>query len=290
MIRKSCQEDPKSSQLDITPTLSVRCTESLGDIICLLPVFESLYQGGYRINIVTSRKWIHAFSVLRPDFFWKDGPTNDVIDLNELADCISPGEHHGDELARRLGVGRPFPSPRLKVPEVWSRPFDNLKNSVVVALDGPRKSHHWPAEQASMLRNFIKNERLVLVGTGSDPAIPCDFDLRDRLELHELFGLLAVSGAILTTHYNLLQLAAALGTPCAALLGGNEPAYQVRPDQHVVVIQPVMDCCPCHNIEQCTLEHRCIRDVQAEDVAEAIKLAKNINHRFIYKVAANSNN
>ncbi len=271
--------------VDITPCLSIKRSHGLGNVICLLPVLDRLHEEGYRINVFTRPEWIHAFSVLRSPYCWSaaDCP-EDVIDLDELTCGLAPTEHRTDEFAHLLGLGCPFSSARLRVPEVWTKPFERFRGGIVFAPEGGHPSRCWPTEQAARLLDYINGDKLILVGTHTEPVIPCHFDLRGQLELHELFGLLAVAGVVVTMDSAVLHIAAALDVPTVAVFGGVNPGFRVRQDQHVVAITAKMDCCPCNKDESCAGGYPCINAAQPEDIAKTIQLARNINSRVIYQV------
>ncbi len=280
--------------VDITPCLSIKRSHGLGNVICLLPVLDRLHEEGYRINVFTRPEWIHAFSVLRSPYCWSAADCQadcrgDAIDLDEMTCGLVPTEHRTDEFAHLLGLGCPFSSARLNIPEVWTKPFERFRDGIVFAPEGGHPSRCWPTEQAARLLDHINGDKLILVGTHSEPEIPCHFDLRGQLELHELFGLLAVAGVVVTMDSAVLHIAAALGVPTVAIFGGVNPGFRVRQDQHVVAITAKMDCCPCNKDESCSGGYPCIHAVQPENVAETIKLARNINSRVIRQVPLTPN-
>lgn len=269
---------------EITPYVCVKSFKGLGELVCLVPVLDRLYSEGCQIRVVTRPEWVHTFGTVRPEFFWSEQSDNGVVDLDELVDPSPPSRHRTDEFGLALGLGRPFPSPHLNVPTIWSKPFENLRDSVVFAPESSDFSLRWPARQARSLWDQIKNDRLVLIGAESDYDIPCDTDLRGQLELYELFGLLSVVDAVVTTDPAILQMAAAVNTPTVALLGGADPGYHIRLDQRVVVIMTELACYPCNKLASCTTGYRCITDVSCEDIIRAIRIAQNIDYRFIYKI------
>ncbi|MFC1782266.1 glycosyltransferase family 9 protein [Planctomycetota bacterium] len=272
--------------------LTVQRCHGLGNIICLLPVLDSLYENGCAINVITQSDWISAFSILRPDFTWSaaaDSADNfETIDLDDLTRHSSPREHRTDEFGRLLAVDPPFPPPSLSVPESWTQPFEILRDAYVFAPEGGHPSRTWPTDQAALLKNQLADinspAKLVLVGTDPEPVIPCDVDTRGQLQLPELIGILAVAGVVVTMDSAVLHIAAALRTPTVAIFGGVDHGYRIRPEQPVVVIQTQMPCCPCNKQETCAESFNCIRSVTPEDVDRAIQLAHMIDARIIYQL------
>ena len=273
--------------------LTVRRCHGLGNVICLLPVLDRLFENGYAINVITQSDWISAFSVLRPDFTWSDGAADsgdnfETIDLDDLTRHSSPREHRTDEFGCLLAVDPPFPPPSLSAPKSWTQPFEYLRNAVIFAPEGGHPSRTWPTDQAALLKDQLADinspAKLVLVGTDPEPDIPCDVDTRGQLQLPELFGILAVAGVVVTMDSAVLHIAAALRTPTVALFGGVDPGYRIRPDQPVVIIQADMPCCPCNKQETCAESFNCIRSVTPADVDRAIQLAPMTDACIIYQL------
>ncbi|KPK77890.1 MAG: hypothetical protein AMJ79_01685 [Phycisphaerae bacterium SM23_30] len=278
---------------DSDQCLWVRRCHGLGNVICLLPVLDRLHYQDYAINVITQPDWLDAFSALRPDFAWYnctiDAPDDDqVVDLDDLTRHSSPCEHRTDEFGRLLAVDPPFPPPALAVPDGWTRPFEHLRDAVVFAPEGGHPSRTWPVEQAALLKDHLADnnlpQKLVLVGNDPAPEIPCNVDTRGKLQLTELFGLLAAAGVVVTMDSAVLHIAAALKTPTVAIFGGVDPAYRIRPEQPVVVIQANVTCCPCNKQETCRQSYNCIRSAAPTDITQAVQLAKNVETLTIKQV------
>ncbi|MBN1764074.1 MAG: glycosyltransferase family 9 protein [Sedimentisphaerales bacterium] len=266
----------------ITPNICVKRRHGLGNVVCLLPILDRLYSEGYRIKVITRTEWIHTFTLLRPEFIWSTEDDPKAFDMDELTRELTPTEHRTDEFARMLGLGRPFTSLKLDIPEVWSEPFQDYKGSIVFAPEGGHPSRQWPIEQAAQLHNYIDNmNKLILVGLNPSFNIPCDIDLRGKLGLHELFGLLNIAGTVITMDSAVLHIAAALNRPTVVIFGGVNPSFRVRGDQPVVAIQSEMECCPCNKHESCHGHFTCIHNPCPQDVAKAIPLAQKTHHRII---------
>jgi len=272
----------------ITPLISVKRSHGLGNVICLLPVLDRLSEEGCQIQVITRPEWTHAFSVLRPAYTFCTDSDNQFVDLDQLTQDLEPTEHRTDEFGRILGLGRPFSYPRLNVPPVWTHPFENLKGCLIFAPEAGHPSRQWPNEQCAQLPEYFPDDKFVLVGTATNSSLPCDLDLRGQLELHELFGLLAVAGTIITMDSAILHIAAALGQPTVAIFGGINPGYRVRSDQPVVTLQSKMDCCPCNKNESCQEKFPCISAVQPQDVVQAVTLAHKIKQRHHFPVSPQS--
>jgi len=271
--------------------LTIKRTHGLGNVVCLLTVLDELLEQGHQLTVITRPEWTHAFSVLRPGISWQTQETQEadqgekVTDLDELTANLVPCEHRADEFARLLGIDSVLGPLRLQVPEVWRVPFEKLAGSVVFAPEGSHPSRTWPIEQASRLKDFLADEKLVLVGTSREGEIRCDYDSRGRLQLHELLGLLSVAGSVITMDSAVLHIAAGLGVPTVAIFGGVDPDYRVRPEQKVVVVQAQMECCPCNKNEICENRFDCIKAARTSDIAAALAIAKKTRERVYFRLA-----
>jgi len=259
---------------DIIPHVTVKRCHGLGNVLCLLPVLDRLHDEGYRLGVVTRSEWVHAFSILRPHYSWTVDSADEIIDLDEMTEKRHPREHRTDEFARLLGMGRPFSPPRLHIPSVWLKPFESLKDCILFAPESGHPSRQWPHKQANLLKNFLPDEKLVLIGTRREPPIACDLDLRAQLDLHELFGILQQAGTVITMDSAVLHLAAALGVPTIAIFGGINPSFRIRPEQRVIVLLAQMECCPCNKNETCAGGYPCIAAAHPEKVVKTIPLAR----------------
>ncbi len=267
--------------------VSIQRCHGLGNVICLLPALDYLHSLGCEVQVITNPLWTHAFSRLRPDYRWIaeiSATDNDIINLDEMTRHKRPTEHRIDEFARLLNIETPLPSPQLTIPQLWRKPFEHLTGGIVFAPEGGHPSRSWPMEKAAQLKTALPQHKLILVGTNPEPVIPCDLDTRGQLELHELFGLLAVAHTVITMDSGVLHLAAALQIPTVAVFGGMNPQYRVRPDQNVVVLQTDLPCCPCSKNETCFDQFDCIQAATPQDLSNAIPLAQKTNQRILLTI------
>ena len=267
--------------------VTIQRRHGLGNVICLLPSLDYLHSLGSEVEVITNPQWIHAFSRLRPDYRWISESTavdTDIINLDDMTKRMRPTEHRIDEFAHLLNIESGLPSPQLTIPHLWHEPFDHLAGSIVFAPEGGHPSRSWPMEKAAQLKAALPYQKLVLAGTNPEPDIPCDFDTRGQLELHELFGLLAVADEVITMDSGVLHIAAALQVPTVAVFGGMNPEYRVRPDQKVVVLQTNLPCCPCSKNETCFDRFDCIQAATPQDVSNAVPRARQTDQRILQKV------
>ncbi len=275
-------ETPKS----LEKALHVKRMHGLGNILCLLPALDRLRESGVWVNVITRPEWAGPLGVLRPGVMWNQpAEGGQFVDLDDLTESMTPCEHRTDELGRLLGLEPPFETLRLMIPEAWSAPFEDLRGSIVFAPEGGHPSRQWPVSLATTLHHYMPSRHFVLAGTDPGPRITCDVDLRGKLRVQDLFGVLAVADTVITMDSGVLHIAAALGKPTVAVFGGIDPAFRIREDQPVVALQAKLDCSPCNKKETCGEEFFCIRGIQPEHIAQAVELARQIHQCLIYKVA-----
>ncbi len=263
---------------------SLKRQHGLGNVVCLLPVLEKLTRAGHAVRVITNPAWVKAFSILAPSVSWLEEATGDFIDLDAATESLTPCEHRTDELGCLAGVDGPFSLPGLSVPPSWAEPYQNLRDAVVFAPEGGHPSRQWPWQRAQALRDYLHDQALVVVGTQTEPAIPCDVDLRGRCELEDLLGVLSLAGTVITMDSGVLHLAAALGRPTVALFGGVDPAYRVRPDQKVIILHSDLDCFPCNKNEICGGTYPCIRRPLPQELAAAVRLAQQADRRILVRL------
>jgi hypothetical protein len=254
--------------------ITLKRAHGLGNVVCLLPVLNALTDQAIDTTVVTASKWTSTFAELRPAVHWTSSSSDPPIDLDLLTEALEPQEHRSDELGRLVGLQPPFAAPRLSVPEHWKQPFSHLHGAVVFAPEGGHRSRQWPHEKAQKLKTEFPDDRLVLIGTETEPAIPCDLDLRSQLQLQDLMAVLALAKAVITMDSGVLHIAAAIGVPTVALFGGIDPMHRIRKTQNVVVLHTDLDCFPCNKNETCDGRYPCIKSPTSKDVFNAVKQAQ----------------
>jgi lipopolysaccharide heptosyltransferase II len=215
-----------------------------------------------------------------------------------LTDCIplpSPRLHQIDEyllLTQLVGAPAIGREPRLSPPGPESearREVQKLLGDVgatprgggrlvgvhLGAAYGPAKV--WPLPR---LREFCAAMRAsgdiaLLLGTATDARLASEVAEagpvpslvgRDRPDL--LPGLLTELDVLVSGDTGVAHLAAALGTPVAALFGPTDPAV-TAPRGRVAVLRHQVPCSPCA-YRECPIEHPCLRDISAREVVDAV--------------------
>ena len=281
---------PSGPSAQASTTVCLKRCHGLGNVICLLPVLETIHNHGFQVVIQTQKEWLNAFSTLFPEYIWLADGSYDFLDLDALTEDQPPIEHRTDELARMVNIPPPLAAPKLTADANWKKPFEQLRGSVVFAPEAGHQSRQWPREKADQLKQALGHERLILIGTESCEPISCDLDLRGQLTLEQLLGLLSVAEAVITMDSGILHIAAALGIPTVALFGGIDIRYRVHPSQNVVAIQSDLACCPCNKNETCSDRFTCIKSPSPNDVLQALELARLTQGRIVYSVHTPSAN
>ena len=254
-------------------TISIRRCHGLGNVVLLLPVLDYLYSKGIKVNLVTREEWISTFSTLRPKFsITVQGNTN-TIDLDSLTADAFVTQHRIDEFAQLLGIQDSLSMSQIDVPASWQKPFEKLSDSIIFAPEAGHSSRKWSLENCLRIKSVFPNETLVLVGTERTPEINCDVDLRGKLDVDELFGILSVCKLVISMDSAVLHIAAAIKKPTVAIFGGVDYCYRLREDQPVVVLQSQIPCCPCNKNETCNEQYECMKTISVEDVKNAANYA-----------------
>ncbi|MFZ3141445.1 lipopolysaccharide heptosyltransferase II [Polaromonas sp.] len=153
---------------------------------------------------------------------------------------------------------------------------------------GPAK--RWPARHFAELAARL-DLPVVLLGSGKEAAL-CDeiaapvnaaqagkcLNLAGKTSLPQALALIAASHATISNDSGLMHVAAALGVPQVAIFGSSSPLHTPPLSDKARVLwlkadptyQPPLDCAPCFERE-CPLGHtRCLNDISAERVLQAL--------------------
>ena len=181
-----------------------------------------------------------------------------------------------------------LPADELAADRVWREL--NLPSRDVVMLNtggafGTTK--RWPAEHAAALARRIAQElgQSVLINCGPSEREDArqTAELANHPQVKSLAGLspkelsfgltkacLKRARLVITTDSGPRHLASALGTPTITLFGPIDPAWSVNYEPGAVHLQLPLDCAPCGE-KICPLtHHRCMRDLTADIVFDAV--------------------
>ncbi|MES2942846.1 MAG: lipopolysaccharide heptosyltransferase II [Pseudomonadota bacterium] len=154
---------------------------------------------------------------------------------------------------------------------------------------GPAK--RWPAGHFAELAAQL-DLPVVLLGSGKEAAL-CDaiaapanlakpghcLNFAGKTSLPQALALIAASKATISNDSGLMHVAAALGVPQVAIFGSSSPLHTPPLSDKAVVLwlkndaayQPPLDCAPCFQ-RDCPLGHtRCLNDIGASRVANALQ-------------------
>jgi heptosyltransferase-2 len=183
-----------------------------------------------------------------------------------------------------------LPVPELKVPPAEIAAWRNRRGLAaesrpVVALApgavGPSK--RWPsASYAALTRRLLADGFAVWVLGGPDEKplaaeIVGSTDARDLTgsDLRDAILALASASAAVSNDSGLLHVAAALGTPSIGIFGPTSPWHwaPLNPLAATMETKSVLDCRPCHK-PTCRLgHHRCMGDIDPDEVFAATRRA-----------------
>ena len=126
-----------------------------------------------------------------------------------------------------------------------------------------------------------------MIGTAADASTASDVararqdvalrSLVGKTDLPALAGVLANCRALVTNDSGAMHLAAACGVAVTAVFGPtDERATGPLGDAHTVITHPVW-CRPCM-LRECPLDHRCLRGIAVETVADATRRMLNASY------------
>jgi ADP-heptose:LPS heptosyltransferase len=88
--------------------------------------------------------------------------------------------------------------------------------------------------------------------------------------LDELISQLRECRALLTNDTGTMHLAALLGIPVVAIFGSTEPQLTGPLGENHLVVRHHVECSPCF-LRECPIDFRCMKEVTAQEVVNAMK-------------------
>jgi heptosyltransferase II len=139
----------------------------------------------------------------------------------------------------------------------------------------------WPAENFARLNDLLQNEfdaNIILIGSpdeldvseevfagaSSKPVI-----LNGRTTLDEAVAVLAEVDLLVSNDMGPAHISAAVGTKTLTIFGPTNP-LTTKPWNAEIIRREDVECAPCM-LRECPIDHRCLRWITAEDVAERVK-------------------
>jgi len=144
---------------------------------------------------------------------------------------------------------------------------------------GPAK--RWLPERFAEVARVVAERHpceWLLFGTESDAAAGEQIasalegkcaNLIGKTTLEELMDALQQCSLLLTNDTGTMHLAAFLGVPVVAIFGSTEPLLTGPLGGRAVVLRHHVECSPCF-LRECPIDFRCMKDVEAQEVAEAV--------------------
>ena len=201
--------------------------------------------------------------------------------------------HRYAALAGLAGVAVPatLPAPRLALPAsagAAARARFGLPERFIAlcpgAEFGPAKS--WPARHhATLARDLAARHpdvALALLGGPGDAAIAAEIvalagpgvpllQLAGQTSLAEALALIGAASAVVSNDSGLMHVAAALGTPQAAIFGSSDPRHTPPLSPKAEILWLRLECSPCFE-RTCPLGHlRCLEDLTPASVAQRLE-------------------
>jgi heptosyltransferase-2 len=121
--------------------------------------------------------------------------------------------------------------------------------------------------------------RVAVFGTAADRAAGAEIaaavpgrclDLTGRTSLAQAMAMIGRCDLFVTNDSGLMHVAAAMGTPLAAIFGSTDPVATGPFSEKVRVVRRRFDCQPCFAAE-CRRDFRCMTSITVDDVMAAAR-------------------
>ena len=166
--------------------------------------------------------------------------------------------------------------------------FDIDKNTKLIGFNAGAtwQTKMWPEDNFAKLGQLITEKpdhRVIIFGGSSDEAMgrrlakevgSKALSLAGQTSLRETAALIQKCQLFITNDSGPMHMATAVGTPVIAIFGPTVEGLGFFPLGKSRVIETKLSCRPCslHGSAECPKEHfRCMRDISAEEMMEAIK-------------------
>ena len=181
------------------------------------------------------------------------------------------GQHCGVE----IDAADVYPEYDLALEEAHRPLPDGLAEGEYVVLQSQANLYHtpnknWQPENFQALVDLNPHVRFAQVGRAQDPPLRRVVDLRGRLSVPQLAGIIASARTCVLLEGFLMHLAAALRKPSVVIYGG-----YLHPDQsgypiHDSIYVPT-PCAPCWLTDRCPFDRRCMSAITPETVSERLR-------------------
>jgi ADP-heptose:LPS heptosyltransferase len=277
---------------------------AMGDILLTIPALRKLKERGCEPHLVIHQRWKAIADFLPAKIHYFTGAA-DLLKLAAQLNSLKPSAVHDLQgkaatIALRLLIRaeRKTVYQKRSLPEqfkaifknyplifsdqrpIWQKymqtcglPYGNPDPSLVL-------SESYMAEARQLLTGFglTPQQFFLLHADASKPGkdLPKEvLDLRNRMELHQLPGLMKLSAGIISSDSGPMHLARACEIPVVGIFVQTDPSlgFSPVPGKNVMVISNPLPCKPCslHGQRQvCPEGHFACRKFNPEEVAEKI--------------------
>lgn len=191
--------------------------------------------------------------------------------------AAAPARHIIAEMCARIGVsGEVALRPYLLLADAeraaagWARGVVAVQSSGMAARHPMRNKEWFPERFQAVVDALTPGREVVQVGSASDPPLAGVRDLRGRTSLRETAAVLSEARLFLGLEGFLMHLARAVECPAVIVFGGRTAPWQVGYSCYVNLYTPV-SCAPCWARNTCAHDRRCMRDISAAMVIEAVE-------------------
>jgi len=197
-------------------------------------------------------------------------------------------------LADKGGAALPYPLPRpnlvinsVNVTKSLENYALDLYRPVLALCPGAEfgESKRWPANHYATVAQHKINEgwQVWLFGSEKDRAVAEQIktqltekaqqncvNLAGKTSLADAVDLMSVADAVVSNDSGLMHIAAALGRPLVVLYGSSSPDFTPPLNDQVKVLRTGIECSPCFKRECPLGHHKCLKDLQAQSVLQAM--------------------
>jgi hypothetical protein len=166
------------------------------------------------------------------------------------------------------------PAPRLFLTESERRAYSTYKDCLAFQSSGlgkrvPMMNKEWSYRRMLEVVNRLKGKvRTLQVGLASDPPLPVELDLRDRLSFRDTGAVLSLCRGFVGQVGALMHLARAVDCPSVIIYGGREAPWQSGYPENENLYTPV-HCAPCWKANHCDFDRLCMYRIGVEDLIQA---------------------
>jgi len=261
--------------------LYIKRTNGIGNLLMLFPVLKHLASVNYNVVLETRNDWVDAFSELVPEIKITSKNLKSAIDLDKITYYVKPTKHRTDEFCDYFGINVSLNTIKFEIPKKWSNPFKDLKGVLLFAPEAGHKARQWPTSYIKKFASLLVDERSVLIGLKDLNHIPCYRDLRGRLSLKELLGIISISSGVVSMDSGAFHLASSANIPAIVIFSGINPLFRIKDGQLIYALYSKTECHPCNKTESCNERFECNRNIDPEIVFSKLRYLRQLDSTII---------